>query len=161
MHKIYLALGSNVGDKKKNILMAIDALGEQITLITTAKIYASKAAYVTDQDDFYNTAISGQTQLSPEDLLIFVKEIEKKIWRISRAHRWPREIDIDILLYDDIILDSETLKIPHPRIAERDFVLQPLLDIEPDLIHPQLQETMQKLYEKIPQENRFITQNIG
>jgi len=79
MHKIYLALGSNVGDKKKNILMAIDALGEQITLITTAKIYASKAAYVTDQDDFYNTAISGQTQLSPEDLLIFVKEIEKKI----------------------------------------------------------------------------------
>jgi len=63
-------------------------------------------------------------------------------------------------LYDDIILDSETLKIPHPRIAERDFVLQPLLDIEPDLIHPQLQETMQKLYEKIPQENHFITGNI-
>ncbi len=156
MHKIYLALGSNVGDKKKNILMAIDALGEQITLITTAKIYASKAAYVTDQDDFYNTAISGQTQLSPEELLIFVKDVEKKIWRIARTHRWPREIDIDILLYDDLILDSETLKIPHPRIAERDFVLRPLLDIAPDLVHPGLKKTMKELYKNIPEEKKYI-----
>src|SRR5258706_7388759 len=136
MHKIFLALGSNVGDKAKNIETAIALLAEKIKDIHVASLYTTKPVGYVDQDNFVNTALSGDTDLTPEELLKFVKDIEQQVGRIYRFRWGPREIDIDILFYDDVVIKQERLEIPHPRLHERDFVLVPLSDIAPDLIHP-------------------------
>lgn len=151
MAHIYLALGSNIGDKKSHIDLAVTLLGEKISNIDRAHLYRSKAMYHTDQDDFMNTVIGGDTELSPEALLAFVKDIEQRVGREARFQNGPREIDADILFYDDLILEipsvsgtggelglALSLQIPHPRIEERAFVLIPLADIAPDFEHPVL-----------------------
>src|ERR1019366_6456645 len=101
MTVVYLALGSNVGDSAANIAEAIKLLGNSIESIKQAPLYASKAAGYTDQPDFVNTAVSGETSLNPEQLLSFVKDIEQQIGLINRFRWGPREIDIDIIFYGD------------------------------------------------------------
>lgn len=145
MHTIYLALGTNVGDKKVNIEKAIMLLKEKIHIYKKAPIYETKPWGYKTQDNFFNTALQAATNLPPQDLLLFIKIVEKKIGRIKRFKNGPREIDIDILFYDQLIYARKDLQIPHPRIAERDFVLQPLSDINPNLIHPVLQKSIQQL----------------
>ncbi len=143
--RIFLALGANVGDKKGNIGKAIEMLKEKVVIEKQAPLYGTRPKGYEFQENFLNTALLGQTELRPEELLLFVKEIEQRLGRVMRMRNGPREIDIDILLYDDVVLNSENLQIPHPRIAERDFVLQPLLDLDDSVVHPILKVPLKKL----------------
>lgn len=148
-HKIYLALGSNVGNSKANIEMAIKLLGEQVAHTTSAKIYTSKAVGYTDQPDFLNTVLSGDTELTPQELLAFIKQVEKKVGRIERFRWGPREVDIDIIFYDSEVINSPGLHIPHPRFAERDFVLKPLCDLNADFVDPLSKKKVSELYDQL------------
>lgn len=153
---IFLALGANVGDQEGQILKAIELMTPHITQITKAPFYHSKPMGVTDQPDFVNTAITGTTALAPEALLSFVKELEKKIGRIYR-YRWgPREIDIDIIFYDDLIFKSSDLEIPHAHAHERDFVLRPIVDLDPTFVHPVLHKRVDELLSDLLPEFKVI-----
>ena len=149
MEKIIIGIGSNIGDKEGNIRKAILLLSEILNNIKVAPIYISKAVGYENQPNFLNTVISGFTELPPNDLLNKVKEIEEKIGRRNRFRWGPREIDIDILFYGDIIIKTESLEIPHPRIHERDFVIIPLIDIEPNIIHPIFKKPLKNLLKDI------------
>ena len=150
MNPVFLGLGANVGDRKDNILKAIELLKRHVSITKVAPIYETKAFGYTEQANFYNTALVGTTALDPEKLLHFVKTVEKNSGRIKRFRWGPREIDIDILFYGDLILKTPTLEIPHPGIPERFFVLKPLSDIAPDLMHPVLKQTVTKLLSRLP-----------
>ena len=112
-HNIFLGLGSNVGDKKAHIAEAVALLDEKIVTITVAPLYETKPMYFENQEVFMNTVLHGYTELSLHDLLLFVKEIEKKAGRIARFRNGPREIDIDILFYDDRVYKDDSIEIPH------------------------------------------------
>ncbi len=146
MKNIILALGSNIGDRKKNLKKGIDILKKNIDICKISKIYVSKAVGYTSQPEFYNMVLSGKTDLSPSELLSFIKDVEKKVGRVYRFHWGPREIDIDIIFYENRVIDTEKLKIPHPFMHKRDFVLRPLLEIEPEMKHPVLNKSIKELY---------------
>jgi len=149
MHTIFLALGSNVGNKKQNIKKAVKELERHVTAIKVAKLYETQPMYYENQDLFINTVLKGQTLLSPKELLAFVKFTEEELGRQKRFPNGPREIDIDILFYNNLIYESANLIIPHPRITERAFVLQPFMDLEPDFVHPVLGKTMKELFDEL------------
>lgn len=160
MMTVYLALGSNVGDSTGHIKQAVDLLDNVLNDMRQAPVYVSKAVGYTDQPDFLNTAVSGQADLEPEALLDRLKEIEQDVGR-GASFRWgPREIDIDIILYGDRVLDSQRLVIPHPSFRERDFVLQPLNDLDPSLVDPVSGQTVRQLLDKISAANRSIIKRI-
>ena len=147
MVKIFLGLGSNLGDKKRNIYGAIEFLKENISGMTVAKFYETEPQYYKKQDIFINTVLSGYTDESPRELLEFVKGIERRVGRQERFRYGPREVDVDILFYDDQVHEDEALIIPHPFLQEREFVLRPFMDLQPDFIHPVLKKTIKELYE--------------
>ena len=156
MNFVALALGANVGDKKENLRKAIKLLGSEISNIKIAPLYQTRPVGFVDQNVFLNTAVIGETDLAPEELLDFVKEIEKKVGRIVRFRWGPREIDIDILLYDNLIFHNERLEIPHPRMTERDFALAPLAALVPGIIHPIARKTISQLAQRLPEETSSI-----
>lgn len=157
MTKVFLGLGSNMGDKVGNIARAINFLQEKIINLVAAPLYDSKAWGVTDQPDFINTAAMGETALSPEELLVFVKQVEKRVGRIERFRWGPREIDVDILFYGDLIYQTEKLQIPHIGVQDRDSVLVPLFNLAPDFRHPVLQRTVSQMLAALRVEKRSIT----
>jgi len=126
---IYLALGSNVGDRLENIVAALRQLQEKVTIQHVSSIYTSQPMYILDQAEFYNLVIEVTTDLMPEELLRFCKEIEQDVGRVQRQRNGPREIDIDILFYGSLEVNSQKLTIPHPRVSERPFVVVPLAEI--------------------------------
>ncbi len=148
-HAIFLGLGANVGDKKKNLEEAIEKLREKIINIKISKFYETNPWGFVSQDKFLNAAIQGKTFLTPLELLNFVKSIEKKVGRVERFKWGPREIDIDILFYDDLIYKDESLVIPHPFIQERKFVLDPLMDLDPDFVHPVTKKTIREILNEL------------
>jgi 2-amino-4-hydroxy-6-hydroxymethyldihydropteridine diphosphokinase len=156
MAEIYLALGSNVGDGDKYFDEAINLLSEKLSNIQQAPRYKSKAVGFTDQADFTNSVIRGDTNLEPQELLKFTQSIEEKVGRIRRFRWGPREIDIDIIFYDNLILDEENLTVPHPRFAQREFVLKPLLDIAPNFIDPASKLTIMNLYDNLPEKDKSL-----
>lgn len=160
MMTVYLALGSNVGDSRANIAQAVQLLDSAIRQIKQAPLYTSKAVGYTDQPDFLNTAVSGQTNLTPEELLEFIDKIEQQVGRTASFHWGPREIDIDIILYGDQVLKTDKLTIPHPRFRDRDFVLQPLNDLNPALVDPVSGQTVEQLLNKIEPSRRSIIKKI-
>jgi 2-amino-4-hydroxy-6-hydroxymethyldihydropteridine diphosphokinase len=147
MNEVYLGLGSNVGDRLLNLNKAIELLSEKIQILKKSKIYISKAVGYTDQPDFYNMVLYGKTDLSPEELFNFIKDVEKNAGRVYRFYWGPREIDIDILFYNDLVYKSDKINIPHPRLHERDFVLLPLIELNPKLFHPVLNKRVSDLKE--------------
>ena len=149
MPLVYLALGSNLGDRAHNLRRALQALGEQLALDAVSPCYETEPAYVLDQPRFYNLACRAQTTLAPLDLLHHLKELETRLGREPTVRFGPRVIDLDILFYDDLVLDTPELTLPHPRLQERAFVLVPLADIAPDLVHPTLKLTMAELRDKL------------
>lgn len=156
MATIFLALGSNVGDSQQLIEKTVDLLGNSVHSITRAPMYTSKAFGVTDQPDFFNTALRGETELTPFELLDFVKSVEASVGRVKR-YRWgPREIDIDIIFYDDQVLNDPVLTIPHAGLRERDFVLRPLNDIDPTYIDPVSKLSVQELLAKLPRDEQYV-----
>lgn len=151
MTTVYLALGSNLGDRAATLLEAQRRLAPQVRLDRFSRVYETAPMYVTDQPAFLNMAVRGQTLLGPWELLRFVKEIEAALGRSEGGLRFgPRPIDIDILLYGELVMYAPELEIPHPRIAERAFVLCPLADIAADVVHPALSRSIGQLEEAVP-----------
>ena len=135
-HKIYLGLGSNLGDRKGYLDGAINAMPPAVRVLRRSSIYETAPWGYRDQDDFLNMVVEAETELGPKQLLILLKGIEVQLGRKPRFRNGPREIDIDILLYDDLVLDELVLHIPHPRLHERAFILAPLADLAPNLEIP-------------------------
>jgi 2-amino-4-hydroxy-6-hydroxymethyldihydropteridine diphosphokinase len=157
---VYLALGSNVGDSRANIAQAVRLLGASFAQIKQAPCYLSKAVGYTDQPDFLNTALRGQTGLDPQALLEFIKDVEQKVGRTASFHWGPREIDIDIIFYDDLVMDTEELTIPHAHFSERDFVLQPLCDLNPSLTDPMSGQTVAGLLAQIGSTQKSLIKQV-
>lgn len=149
MNTIYLGLSSNLGDRGVNIKQALAMLAPEITVTKVSPVYETKPMYVEGQPDFFNAVCEAMTELSPEDMLKKIKSVEKEMG--EHEHNAPRAIDIDLLLYGDQIIDTPELKVPHPGLRERDFVLQPLSDIAPDLPDPVTGETVSQLLNELPQ----------
>jgi 2-amino-4-hydroxy-6-hydroxymethyldihydropteridine diphosphokinase len=145
MTEVHLALGSNVGDSQRFIRDAIEQLKTVLNNVKHAPLYRSKAVGYTDQADFINTALSGQTDLQPTDLLVKIKNIEQQLGRQERFRWGPREIDIDIIFFGDNALESPELTLPHLAFRERDFVLRPLSDLNPNLVDPVSGQTVSQL----------------
>ena len=144
-HTIYLSLGSNLGDRAENLRAAVEALAPEIRVIKKSSIYETPPWGVREQPPFLNQVLLTESNLPPRALLRFLKEREKILGRVPSFRYGPRLIDIDILFYDDLLLESPTLTLPHPRIPERAFVLVPLVELAPNLRHPALGKTMQEL----------------
>ena len=146
MSKVYLSIGSNKGNRSVLINKAIDEIEKKIgVIISRSSIYQSKS-WGFDSNDFYNLCLLIHTDIMPKSLLINLKKIEKSMGREDIDGSYSdRFIDIDILLYDNIIIDSEDLKIPHPKIEIRKFVLVPMLEIADDYLHPILNKTIKEL----------------
>ena len=147
--KLYLSLGSNLGDRAKNLQAAIARLAPEVNVIRVSPVYETEPKYKTGQPRFLNLACLAETKLSALDAFHVVKKIEKEMGRIQTERFSPRVIDIDVLFYESEKLASTDLTIPHPRLSERAFVLVPLCDIAPDFIHPLLHVTMRELLMKL------------
>ena len=144
-HITYLALGTNLGDRPAHLRAAIKALPPSIVHCQSSGIYETPPWGVEDQPPFLNMAMKCETALEPESLLKRLKQLEIQLGR-QQSFRWgPRLIDLDILFYDELILNTGQLMIPHPRLHERAFVLVPLAEIAPDLIHPVLKKSVKEL----------------
>ena len=145
IHYVYLALGSNVGNRQKNLLEALQRLREVVDMHKISSVYETEPVGYLDQPRFLNMVCYGQTASSPDELLRCAKAIEESLGREPSFRNAPRPIDIDILLYDDRCLETEHLTIPHPRMSERAFVLVPLVEIAPTAIEAVSGKTAQEL----------------
>ena len=150
LHKICLGLCSNLGDRLANLRTAFAELRKVMTISASSLVYENPAAFVTDQPDFLNAAVSGETVMDPEELLRIVKNIEHALGRKPTFRNGPRVIDIDILFYDDLKLSAPGLTIPHPGVPDRMFVLRPLDDIVPDWPHPVTGLTVRAMLKDLP-----------
>jgi len=144
-HIVYLALGSNVGNRAVNLKAAIAALPPQMEVKAKSRVFETPPWGYADQEKFLNQVLKVQTYLQPEQLLKHLKRLEVTLGREATFQNGPRLIDIDILFYDELVFESPTVTIPHPRLHERGFVLMPLMDIAPDLVHPVKKQTIQQL----------------
>ena len=148
IHSVFIALGSNIGDRSTALRKAIDLMPPDIIPITFSKVYETPPWGYEDQPPFLNQVIKAQTHLSPLELIKRLKRIELEIGRQPIFLYGPRLIDLDILFYDDLVYISESLTIPHPEIINRAFVLVPLMEIAPNYIHP---VSKKKIFEFIAQ----------
>ena len=158
MHVAYIGFGSNIGDRLGHIQNAIDTLSktEGITLKKISSIYKTDPVGYEAQAQFLNGVAAIQTDLPPLSLLRTLKDIEAVVGRQHRIRWGPREIDLDILIYGDLCLQTEKLVIPHPEMHLRRFVLAPLAEIAPDLVHPVFQETVQTLLERLEDDKSVL-----
>lgn len=146
MKTVYLALGSNLGDRERHLRAALDRLGAaEVGIARESSVYESEPRDLHDQPWFLNMVVESKTELFPMQLLARLETIERQMGRERRTPKGPRVIDIDILLYGNFVIHSATLEVPHPRLAERRFVLEPFAEIAPDLRHPGNGRTMREL----------------
>ena len=144
-HIIYLALGSNLDDRLANLKQAIASLPPQMTVKAKSRVYETPPWGYTDQPMFLNQVLQAKTYLDPEPLLRHIKRLEVALGRKAGFRNGPRLIDIDILFYDDLVLDTSALTLPHPHLHERGFVLLPMMDIAPDLVHPVKKKSIREM----------------
>ena len=158
---VYICTGTNLGDRIANLTFARNSLSERARLLKISSYYETEPVGFIDQPWFLNQVIELQTRLTPIELLSLCLEIEKSLGRVRTFQNAPRVLDLDILLYGDVILNQENLVLPHPRLTERKFVLEPLVEIAPDVIHPILQKPMHFLLQecKDPSEVRIFPNN--
>ena len=157
---IYIALGSNLGDKENNMKEALQRLIQKgVTVCKVSDFMATSPYGVTDQPDFLNAVAEVKTDNSPTELLRVLLQIEREMGR-KRIRRWgERNIDLDLLLYDSQIIDLPDLKVPHPDMQNRDFVLCPLAQIAPDAVHPVLRKTIKQLWKELQNRGRIENGN--
>ena len=135
-HTVYLSLGTNLGDRAANLKQALTSLPPQMRVKKKSTVYETPPWGYTEQESFLNQVVKVTTYLEPEPLLKHLKRLEIALGRKASFRYGPRLIDIDILFFDDLVLETPALTIPHPHVHERGFVLFPLMDIAPDHIHP-------------------------
>ena len=145
----YLGLGSNMGDRQENLERALDFLSQRLRIQKVSSIYDTEPVGDVNQPRFLNMVCQVYTSLTPMALLTLGKGVEGKMGRVSGKANTPRPIDIDILFYGDQIIETPELVIPHPRLVERAFVLIPLAQIAPDLVHPVSGKTIKELLERL------------
>lgn len=148
-HIAYLALGTNMGNRLSNLKAAIGNLSPQMSVKKKSNIYETPPWGFIDQSAFLNQVVKVETYLQPEALLAHLKRLETALGRVPNFQNGPRLIDIDILFFDDQVIDTPPLVIPHPRLYERAFVLVPLSDVAPDFVHPILQRSIIELLDDV------------
>lgn len=154
MKRIYLGLGSNVGNREANLRMAIRKLHRRdFRVCRVSSVYETAAIDYLDQPDFLNCVLEADTELFPMRLLLRVANIERSMGRKRLIPKGPRNIDIDILLYGSSAVHTAQLQIPHPRMGERRFVLEPLAELAPDLRHPIEQRTIREMLAAAPKQH--------
>jgi 2-amino-4-hydroxy-6-hydroxymethyldihydropteridine diphosphokinase len=158
-HTVYISVGSNQGNKLDNCRNGILNLArsDAIRLIDQSSVYRTEPVDYLEQDWFINYVVKIETQLEPLPLLDIIKSVEHAAGRIRDTIRFgPRILDLDIILFDDVVLDDSRLTIPHPRMHQRRFVLKPICDIDPDIIHPVLRRTMSSLLRNLDEKGQRI-----
>jgi 2-amino-4-hydroxy-6-hydroxymethyldihydropteridine diphosphokinase len=150
-HIVYLALGSNIGNRLANLKTVITNLPPQMLVVKKSTVYETPPWGFADQSPFLNQAVKTETYLDAASLLRHLKRLEVALGRVPSFQNGPRLIDIDVLFYDDVILDSPALKLPHARLHERAFVLVPLNDIAPEFVHPVLNKSVSGLLASVDQ----------
>lgn len=148
--EVLIALGGNQGDRRAALRAAVEALPPAVEVAAQSRVYETAPMYVADQPAFLNMALRGWTALGPQDLLARLKAIEIEIGRVETFRNGPRAIDLDILYYGDQRVTTPNLQIPHPRIAERAFVLVPLADVAADWTDPQTGRTVAAMLAAAP-----------
>ncbi len=148
-HSVYLSLGSNLGDRLKNLHSARQALLPKVEILDCSAIYETPPWGYTDQPSFYNQVLLCKTSLTPQALLRFIKNLEQNLGRVTSFRNGPRLIDVDILFYDDLILDTPELGLPHPRMEGRAFVWLPFAELAPQFVHPALGKTAAQIISEL------------
>ncbi len=149
MSEAWLGLGSNLGDKRAHIQQALAEIAASCRLVEVSSLYKTEPVGFKDQDWFLNCTARIATPKTPRELLALLQSIERQLGRTARVKNGPRTIDLDILLYDSLVLEEDGLVIPHPRMHERLFVLAPLREIAPALVHPVWERTIEQLAESL------------
>jgi len=147
---VYLSLGSNVGDRAAHLRAAIERLAEAGTVKATSDFYETEPVGVADQPWFLNCVVALETGQAPRELLAYALAIEEGMGRRRTRDKGPRTIDVDILLFGDRVIDEPGLKVPHPAMHERRFVLEPLAEIAPGILHPTIKKTARQLLAGLP-----------
>lgn len=148
MTKVFIALGSNLGERRANLRSAVEALPPAVRVVAQSPVYQTAPWGYTEQPAFLNQVIWGETDLSPRTLLRFLKQLEIQLGRVESFRYGPRQIDLDILFYDQWVVQEDDLIIPHPRLHERPFVLVPLADLAPEWVHPTMGLTVRALLQR-------------
>lgn len=153
---VFIGLGSNVGDREAHLRDALERLGSLVTLRRRSALYRTDPVEVTDQAEFLNQVVAAETDLGPAELVRELLEIERTMGRVRTRAKGPRVIDLDLLLHGDARVHQEGVDVPHPRLHLRRFVLVPLVEIAPDVVHPGLGLTAQELLDRCPDHSRVV-----
>ncbi len=153
INPIVLAIGSNLGDRIDNLQEALTGMKQHMSVSSVSSVYETAPMHVTDQPAFLNAVFSGDTKLLPAELLQAVKKLETSIGRKPTYKYGPRVVDIDIIIYGDVLVETVDLTIPHALMHEREFVLRPMADVLPDLKHPKMGKTVEEMLGHLKTEN--------